>query len=225
MTTFHIEEYLNSLPANVEIIDVSNKQITYIPSLERFKNLKKLICFGTRITTLPELPKTLEELNCFFCGGITEFPELPKTLKKLNCNWTKLRKQPTLPNGLEFLDFSNTKIKSIELPNTIKILYCVDNKMQNLPKLPNGLEILNCSYNNLTILPRLPDTLRELYCDGNKDLTYFPQIPIFLEKLTVEETQLPKIPIEIWKQKVEYHNELMYSPELPFYKQQWKILK
>ena len=44
MSEFNIENYLNSLPEDIETIDVSNKNLTYLPSLKRFYKLKKLNC-------------------------------------------------------------------------------------------------------------------------------------------------------------------------------------
>jgi hypothetical protein len=41
---FNIEEYLNSLPEDIEEIDISGKGITYLPDLSRFKKLKILEC-------------------------------------------------------------------------------------------------------------------------------------------------------------------------------------
>ena len=38
MSTFKIEEYLNSLPEDIEEIDVSDKELTYLPDLSRFTN-------------------------------------------------------------------------------------------------------------------------------------------------------------------------------------------
>ena len=43
MTT-EIETYLNSLSEDISIIDISSKNIDYIPDLTRFKNLEVLYC-------------------------------------------------------------------------------------------------------------------------------------------------------------------------------------
>ena len=61
----NIEEYLNSLPEDVIAINISNKKITYIPSLERFRKLKELYCGDNELTSLPILPNTLERLYCY----------------------------------------------------------------------------------------------------------------------------------------------------------------
>ena len=61
---FNIEEYLNSLPEDIEIIDISYKNLTYIPSLKRFHNLRELRCYGNQLMQLPELNSSLELLDC-----------------------------------------------------------------------------------------------------------------------------------------------------------------
>lgn len=42
MSAFNIEEYLNSLPDDVEEINVSERRLTYLPDLSRFK-IKRII--------------------------------------------------------------------------------------------------------------------------------------------------------------------------------------
>ena len=65
MSAFNIKEYLNSLPENTVTINVSNKNLTYIPPLNRFTNLKKLYCNNNQLTQLPQLNSSLEILNCY----------------------------------------------------------------------------------------------------------------------------------------------------------------
>jgi Leucine-rich repeat (LRR) protein len=65
MATFNIEDYLNSLPDDIEEINISNKNLTYIPSLERFRKLKELYCSYNELTILPNLPNTLEIIYCY----------------------------------------------------------------------------------------------------------------------------------------------------------------
>ena len=60
MARFNIEKYLNSLPDDIKIIDVNYKNITYIPSLERFYKLEKFNRDYNRLTELPNLPNTLK---------------------------------------------------------------------------------------------------------------------------------------------------------------------
>ena len=41
--TFNIEEYLDSLPDDIDSIDLSDRLIYYLPSLKRFYRLKSFI--------------------------------------------------------------------------------------------------------------------------------------------------------------------------------------
>ena len=69
---------------------------------------------------------------------------------------------------------------------------------------------------NLNCLPKLPPTLKELWCYGNK-LTFLPELPATLEILSCHNnllTCLPELPPtlkEFWC----YGNKLTFLPELP----------
>jgi len=52
---FNVEEYLNSLPDTITEINLSQKGITYIPDLSRFKNLEGLYCNWNNLTSLPKI--------------------------------------------------------------------------------------------------------------------------------------------------------------------------
>ena len=62
---FNIEDYLNSLPLSTTEIILSNKGLTYLPDLSRFKQLTLLICSYNRLRQLPPLNDTLKQLDCF----------------------------------------------------------------------------------------------------------------------------------------------------------------
>ena len=49
----------------------------------------------------------------------------------------------------------------------LKYLYCGNDNLTKLPKLPQTLKILCCRYNKLNELPELPQILIELYCYNN----------------------------------------------------------
>ena len=48
--------------------------------------------------------------------------------------------------------------------------------LTELPQLPQSLQILCCDNNNLTELPQLPQSLKLLYCSYN-NLSELPQLP------------------------------------------------
>jgi Leucine-rich repeat (LRR) protein len=93
-----------------------------------------------------------------------------------------------------------------------------DRGIKSLPDLTRfkNLKILDCSYNQLTSLPTLPQNLQKLYCSDNQ-LTYLPTLPQNLEVLQCfknELTSLPTLPQKL-KILVCYNNELTSLPTLP----------
>ena len=73
---------------------------------------------------------------------------------------------------------------------------CSDNDIHVLPNLPPKLVYLKCDRNNLVKLPECPNTLVELYCRINQ-LQYLPEMPLKLQRLYCcnnELMNLPKMP-------------------------------
>ena len=144
---FNIEDYLNSLPLYTTCIVLSNKGLTYIPDLSRFKQLTHLFCNDNKLTWLPPLNNTLIQLDCSG-NKLTELPPLNNNLTQLYCSFNCLTSLPPLNNNLTHL-------------------YCSRNQLTELPPLNNNLKILNCSFNQLISLPPLNNTLTQLYCSDN----------------------------------------------------------
>ena len=158
----NIETYLNSLSEDRITLSVNSRDITVLPDLTRFKNLKELYCSFNKLSSLPTLPESLEILYCSY-NQLTSLPDLTrlKNLKILHCNYNQLTSLPTT------------------LSQSLKTLYCTDNQITALPDLCRlqNLEELNCSNNQLTSLPTiLPESLETLYCFDNQ-LTYLPILP------------------------------------------------
>jgi Leucine-rich repeat (LRR) protein len=97
MATFNIEEYLNSLPKDIEEININNKNLTYIPSLER------LYCKYNELTSLPNLSNTFKDLICSD-NELTSLPNLSNTIEKIYCSYNKLTSLPNLSNTLEIIN-------------------------------------------------------------------------------------------------------------------------
>jgi len=148
MIEFNIEKYLDSLPDDVDTIDVSSKNLNYLPNLSRFKKLEKLYCGNNNLTSLPVLPEKLERLYCYE-NNLISLPILPENLERLYCEYNQLTSLPVLPKNL-------------------KELYCHNNELMSLPVLPEKLKDLFCYNNKLTSLPILPEYLTWLYCHDNK---------------------------------------------------------
>ena len=178
MATFNIEAYLDSLPSNTKIINLFDKNLTYIPSLERFYQLKELWCSYNQITQLDNLPNSLE---------------------KLYCSYNKITQLNNIPNTLQILDCSNNKIIQLyNLPLTLEILYCSNNQITQLDNLPHSLEMIWCNNNQITQLDNLSNTLQKLNCNANQ-ITQLDNLPNTIQKLNCYENPLPSFELEYWK--------------------------
>ena len=56
MPKFNIETYLNSLPDNTTQINISDKNVWYLPDISRFTLLEILYCDNNYLISLPPLP-------------------------------------------------------------------------------------------------------------------------------------------------------------------------
>jgi len=101
-SAFNIEEYINSLPLDTTEINISNKRLTYLPDLSRFKNLTFLNVSRNQLTELPQLNKTLKNLYCH-TNKLTELPPVNNELKILDCKDNQLTMLPPLNNKLRYL--------------------------------------------------------------------------------------------------------------------------
>jgi hypothetical protein len=163
MSMFDIVSYLNSLPDNIKFIDISNKGITYLPDLTRFKNLKALSCFHNKLKSLPTLPENLKYLSCFN-NELTYLPYLPENLEILHCDNNELTCLPKLPKKIYQLHCYNNPLTCLpDLPENLKYLCCYNNGLTYLPTLPDNLYSLNCHNNQIICLPNIPENLEILY--------------------------------------------------------------
>lgn len=174
---FDVEEYLNELDEEIEYIEICNKNITFLPNLQRFTKLKDLTCHSNKLKSLtPDdetlLPETLTVLNCAG-NNLTKFPKvLPPNLIELYCDDNDFQLiNCELPKMLQIFDCSQNKFKNIncKLPSNLIAFICSFNELQYLPELPEKLEELDCSHNELLLwLPTLPKTLLTLDCSWNE---------------------------------------------------------
>jgi len=79
------KSYLDSLPLNIPIIDISNKGLTELDDLSKFTKLKVLHMQNNNITQLPILPSSCFYINCSGNPNL-DIVSLPSTIRTLYCN-------------------------------------------------------------------------------------------------------------------------------------------
>ncbi|EBJ3262460.1 E3 ubiquitin--protein ligase [Salmonella enterica] len=145
-----VQEMRDCLNNGNPVLNVGASGLTTLP--DRLPpHITTLVIPDNNLTSLPELPEGLRELEVSGNLQLTSLPSLPQGLQKLWAynNW--LASLPTLPPGLGDLAVSN-------------------NQLTSLPEMSPGLQELDVSHNQLT---RLPQSLTGLssaarvYLDGN----------------------------------------------------------
>ena len=132
MSAFNIEAYLNSLPDDIEEINVFYKELSYLPDLSRFTNLKYLYCSHNKLVFLPLLPNSLKYLNCSH-NQLVSLPLLPNSLDELECSGNCLGSLPLLPNLLRELFCNFNKLSSLPLlPDSLQEIWCLGNPIYNI---------------------------------------------------------------------------------------------
>lgn len=206
-------EIIPKLSDNIVYFDCSNSKIEYLPSLP--KNLKFLFCYETNITYIPNLPDELEELNCSFTK-IKEIPKLPNSLKELYCTNNNISEIPNIPINLYHLNCTTTnitKLPKIECYNRFVFLYFAATNVDKIPEIGDkfkaihlhdscyvNLTHINYELNNLilssdiTNFEKLSDNIEELFFDNNTNISFLPELPNKLIKLSCINTKLKKIP-------------------------------
>ena len=129
---FDINTYLNSLPDDTTVINVSNKGLKNLPDLSRFKNLIKLYCSNNQLTSLPPLNKNLKILYCDI-NFLTSLPPLNENLEILYCYNNRLTSIPQLNENLKQLYcFYNISFKYNPIYNILSdLLYNFNNPYTN----------------------------------------------------------------------------------------------
>lgn len=183
---------LKEYSSDLKILRLLNKNIEGVLDLSKFTQLENLCC----------------EFN-----KITQIINIPLTLKKLYCSHNFIKFLDEICDGLELLSCSNNLIESLDnLPSTLRILDCNTNRITSLNELKrksceeckdglilsinscacSKLEILNCSYNQITFIDKLPPTLIELYCNNNLIIS-ITKLPSKLKLLMCNDNKIESI--------------------------------
>jgi Leucine-rich repeat (LRR) protein len=94
------------------------------------------------------------------------------------------------------IDVNNKNIVSIhgiQYFKNLQYLNCSYNTLTTLSVLPNSIQRLYCSHNQLTTIPSLPSELRYLSVTHNQ-LTSLPVLPVYLYEMHCDSNQLNSLP-------------------------------
>lgn len=203
----------------IQRIEAIQLNLHCLPSLLDFTQLKYLDCSRNQLQELPLLPNSLKNLICSQ-NQITNLPSpLPPNLEILDCSMNQITELPVLDSVLE-LNCSRNMISKLQ--DRIKYskmtrLICNKNKLSgSFDYLPSSLHYFDCSRNQITHLPNLPKTLKELVCNYNP-LVMLPPFHHGLTHLHVcglSLTTLPILPTTLKYLDCRF-NEFKFLPCLP----------
>jgi len=117
--------------------------------------------------------------------------------------------------SISITSYSISDLTGIQYFDSLTGLDCSFNQLSSLPKLPNLLTSLYCSNNQLTGLPHLPNALTYLDCRFNK-ITSLPTFPL-LHYFYCDSNRinnLPNLPNSLYALGCSY-NQLSTLPALP----------
>ncbi|ECG0716061.1 type III secretion system effector E3 ubiquitin transferase SspH1 [Salmonella enterica] len=165
-----VQEMRDCLNNGNPVLNVGASGLTTLP--DRLPpHITTLVIPDNNLTSLPELPEGLRELEVSGNLQLTSLPSLPQGLQKLWAynNW--LASLPEMPPALRELRVSGNNLTSLPaLPSGLQKLWAYNNRLTSLPEMSPGLQELDVSHNQLT---RLPQSLTGLssaarvYLDGN----------------------------------------------------------
>jgi len=169
---------LSSMPENLRSIDLTNNKMTFLPPGLPDK-LKSLCLSINRIDKIHSLP-----------SGLEFFEAVNNRVSKINGD---------LPNGLKKLNVVGSWIKEISaLPPSLQELTLNCPSARTLPALPNKLKILKLGIDEvsaLSELPKLPESLEELYLGKSMNLLVMPVLPNRLLKFSASSSRLRCCPL------------------------------
>jgi len=101
------------------------------------------------------------------------------------------------------------EILKIDNYDDIIYIYCAYENLSSLPKLPNSIHELWCSNNNLSRLPELPNSLTKLCCSNN-NIYRLPEFPKSLTYCWCDGNSLSSLPELPNSSILHYHNTPIY---------------
>jgi serine/threonine protein phosphatase PrpC/Leucine-rich repeat (LRR) protein len=124
--------------SSLQKLDLSNNQISELPSSFSSSNISKLNISGNPLHSFPNsFPKSIKQLYASFCE-LNKIPECFSSLK-----------------NLQILIASNNHLITIPSFKSIQVLFLSNNKIAQIKELPSTLQKLDLSFNPLSSLPNV----------------------------------------------------------------------
>jgi hypothetical protein len=114
--------------------------------------------FIYKYALLKDKTKVPDDAHKFMCylqnfTNASDIPQLPPTLEVLDCHKNRLVNLPELPKKLiKLICLENLLIELPELPETLIVLKAQRNCLTELPELPQNIWCVWCTYNNIKYL-------------------------------------------------------------------------
>lgn len=192
-----------TFPDSLEELTISNNSNFTVLPTSLPSNLKLLYLSNLPLTTIDELPSTLNELHLADCRELRSLPRMPSTLQTLkiyNCPKVIL---PSLENctQLKFVSLDIIeKLENLDLPDSVeKIMihgrYDLFTELTFNHPLPSHLKVLLIEETALTSIPgAFPVGLERIFITKNENLTNLPAIPEGVKILSIANNKLRFIP-------------------------------
>lgn len=216
---------IDSLESDIiKLPTIRGRHITRLPNMERFVNVKILSIHDTNVTELENLPPNLKVLFCNF-NEIKRICNLPNTIRSIFCADNKITEIINLPTKLRMLKCENNLITHLcLLPTGLEILSLDCNRLRKISNLPEGLTSFTCPHNELSDLCILPKSLTYFVSFGNNlpfgSIEGWRTVSNFRSTYFKNRLRWKKFFYNfIRKRKFECHQELIYSPIFPTYKE------
>lgn len=185
-----------------------------------------------------ETEKFADEILVLECQGrgVKHLPNL-KNVRKVWCYCNQIK---TIPNweNIEFVDCSNNQIETLPNWKSIKEVWCYSNQLNSLPKW-KSVQKIYCYFNQIKIIPNWKEAVRINF--SSNLVKIYPEWKN-RELVTADDNLILSKPVECWRlhhllflkkiilafymkkifntaETLESVNiELLYSPDLNFYK-------
>jgi hypothetical protein len=141
------------LPPSLARLFLIANPLTYLSegSFQPLTNLRSLYISHTQLTRLPQLPDSIEHLECVDCQ-LTQIQNLPGRLQYFLCYDNQLTSLPPIGEMLREINCSRnrlTKLPTFPPHSQLRRLYANSNQIKTIPILPDSLQGFDVSNNPL----------------------------------------------------------------------------